>query len=183
MDPDLGSSLCFQANLSLHCTRRQILDSSKLKRFADDNFKFDENGRKLSKRVENTVGQREIARYEQFLLFPVFSKGMFPRGVKRCHCVEMGKPFTKQASVFRCLQYKSFENTVGKGEIARNELFLLFPQCFLPVCKTFCHFNEFEIVVCKLFEFGRVQKFDVLVKTQTIGQWNSIGQPRDTKNF
>ena len=34
-------------------TRRQILDSSKLKEFADDNFKFDENGRKLSKRVEN----------------------------------------------------------------------------------------------------------------------------------
>ena len=29
--------------------------------------------------------------------------------------------------VFMCLQYKSFENTVGKGEIARNEQFLLFP--------------------------------------------------------
>ena len=26
-----------------------------------------------------------------------------------------------------------FENTVGKGEIARYEQFLLFPQCFLPV--------------------------------------------------
>ena len=31
------------------------------------------------------------------------------------------------------LQYKSFENTVGKGEIARNELFLLFLQYFIPV--------------------------------------------------
>ena len=29
-------------------TRRQILDSSKLQEFADDHFKFDENGRKLS---------------------------------------------------------------------------------------------------------------------------------------
>ena len=29
-------------------TTQQILDSSKLKEFADDNFKFDENGRKLS---------------------------------------------------------------------------------------------------------------------------------------
>ena len=28
---------------------------------------------------------------------------------------------------------KPFENTVGKREIARNEQFLLFPQCFLPV--------------------------------------------------
>ena len=33
-------------------------------------FKFDENDRKLSKREENTVGKGEIARYEQFLLFP-----------------------------------------------------------------------------------------------------------------
>ena len=36
---------------------------------------------------------------------------------------------------FTCLQHKSFENTVGKGEIARNEQFLLFPQCFLPFKK------------------------------------------------
>ena len=50
--------------------KRQILDSSKLKEFADDNFKLDGNGRKFSKRVENTVGKGEIARYEQFLLFP-----------------------------------------------------------------------------------------------------------------
>ena len=50
--------------------KRQILESSKLKEFADDNFKFNENGRKFSKWVENTVGKGEIARYEQFLLFP-----------------------------------------------------------------------------------------------------------------
>ena len=37
---------------------------------ADDNFKFDENGRKFSKQVENTVGKGETARNEQFLLFP-----------------------------------------------------------------------------------------------------------------
>ena len=41
-----------------------------------------------------------------------------------------------------CLQYKAFENTVGKGEIARNEQFLLFLQCFLPVWRTFCHFHQ-----------------------------------------
>ena len=33
----------------------------------------------------------------------------------------MGLPFPKQALVFMCLQYKSFENTVGKWEIAHNE--------------------------------------------------------------
>ena len=50
--------------------KRQILDSSKLTEFADDNFKFNENGKKFSKWVENNVGKGEIARYEQFLLFP-----------------------------------------------------------------------------------------------------------------
>ena len=51
--------------------------------FADDNFKYDENGKKLSKRVENTVEKGKIAHYEQFLLFPqyMFSKGLFPRGL------------------------------------------------------------------------------------------------------
>ena len=59
-------------------TRQQILDSSKLKEFADDNLKFDENGRKISKGVENTVGKGEIAHYEQFLLFPqCFQKACF----------------------------------------------------------------------------------------------------------
>ena len=63
---------------SIPITRRQILDSSKLKEFADDNFKFDENGKKLSKQVKNTVGKGEIARYEQFLLFPqCFQKASF----------------------------------------------------------------------------------------------------------
>ena len=72
-------------------TRRQILDSSELKEFANDNFKFDENGRKLSKWVENTVGKGEIAHLQAISPFPTaFSKGLFPRGVKRRHCVGMG---------------------------------------------------------------------------------------------
>ena len=41
-----------------------------MKEFADDNFKFDENGRKFFKQVENTVVKREIALYKQFLLYP-----------------------------------------------------------------------------------------------------------------
>ena len=56
--------------LLLPFPKRQILESSKLKEFADDNFKVDENGRGFSKWIENTVGKGEIARYEQFLLFP-----------------------------------------------------------------------------------------------------------------
>ena len=52
-----------------------------MKEFADDNFKFDEG--KLSKQVENSVGKGEIARYEQFLLFPqCFQKACFPEASK-----------------------------------------------------------------------------------------------------
>ena len=47
-----------------------MLDSSELKDFADDNFEFDENVRKLSEWVENNEGKGEIACNEQFLLFP-----------------------------------------------------------------------------------------------------------------
>ena len=40
---------------------------------------IEENGRKLFKPVENTKGKGEIARYEQFLLFPqCFQKACFP---------------------------------------------------------------------------------------------------------
>ena len=45
----------------------------------DDNFEFDENTRKFSKWVENTVSKGEIAHFEQFLLFPqCFQKACFP---------------------------------------------------------------------------------------------------------
>ena len=54
-----------------HFSSDKILDSSKQKEFADDNFKYDQIGRKFSKPVENTVGKGKIARYEQFLLFPL----------------------------------------------------------------------------------------------------------------
>ena len=64
------SFLAPNLKITLPLLKRQILDSSKLREFADDNFKLDENGRQFSKRVENTAGKGEIARYEQFLLFP-----------------------------------------------------------------------------------------------------------------
>ena len=70
------------------------LNSSKLREFADDNFKFDKNGRKLSKQVENTVGRREIARYEQFLFFPqCFQKACFSGASKESLCVNGSKGF------------------------------------------------------------------------------------------
>ena len=43
---------------------------SKLKEFADDNLKIDENGEKFYKTVENNVGTGGIARYKQIVLIP-----------------------------------------------------------------------------------------------------------------
>ena len=41
--------LSFLIDIELCALKRQILDSSKLKEFADDNFKIDKDGRKFSK--------------------------------------------------------------------------------------------------------------------------------------
>ena len=65
------------------CPKQQILDPSKLKESADDNFEFDENGRELLESVENTVGKGEIGRYE-------FSKGLYGRHLKSRACLGKG---------------------------------------------------------------------------------------------
>ena len=41
-----------------------------------------------------------------------------------------------------CLEYNSFENTIGKGEIVCIEQFLPSPQCFLPIWRIFYYFNQ-----------------------------------------
>ena len=91
-----------------------ILDSSELKLIADYIFKFDENGRKFSKWVENTVGKGEISRHKQFLLFPVFSKDFYYRHVKTRVCFEKG---FKQKFFLEWV-----ENMVGKGENAGSHV-------------------------------------------------------------
>ena len=69
----------------------QILHFTKLKEFAEDNFEFDENGKKFFKRVEDTVGKGKIDCYEQLFLFPQYflkrlvlqirkNKGLFGKG-------------------------------------------------------------------------------------------------------
>ena len=56
--------------------------TSKLRKFADDNFKFDENGRKFSKWVEN-CGKRRNCSLRATSPFPaVFSKSLYCRHVK-----------------------------------------------------------------------------------------------------
>ena len=53
-------------------------------------------------------------------------------------------------------QQTAFENIVGKGEIARNEQFLLFPRCFLLnqiIVSPFVHI--FDIISLFAAEFEK----------------------------
>ena len=102
-----------------------------MKQSADDNFEFDENIRKFFKWVENTVGKGEIARYEQFFLFPqCFQKACFPGASKDVIVWEWVKEFQDTD----CL-----ENIVENGEIAHFEQFHLFPHyVFLRFFSSVC---------------------------------------------
>ena len=87
-------------------TRRQILDSPKLKEFADDNFKFDENGSMLSKRVENIVGKGEIAQCFQKACFPGASKGVIVWGWV---ITQYFQPFERKMHHFKIDDCKYFQ--------------------------------------------------------------------------
>ena len=103
----------------------KFLDSSKMNEFAGNNFKLDVTGRRLSKRVENASGKGEIARYQQFLLFPqCFQKACFPgasKGVIVCEWVKI------TISVF-----DRVENIVGKGENAQVTSIFFFSHNVFP---------------------------------------------------
>ena len=60
-------------------------------------------------------------------------------------------PFHKQALVFTCLQYKSFKNTVGKGEIA------FYPFGELPYLSNFTlsPAHSFSLEETKICLFGK----------------------------
>ena len=54
---------------------------------------------------------------------------------KMLNFCQLVNPFLNKPWFFMCRQSKSLENIVGKGEIAQNKQFLLFPQCFVSVWK------------------------------------------------
>ena len=62
---------------------KKFLDSSKPNEFADNNLKLDEMAEYSPKRVENSEGKGEIARYEQFLILP----SLHCRQVKSIACL------------------------------------------------------------------------------------------------
>ena len=120
---------------NLPITRRQILGNSKLKKFADNIFKFDETGRKLSKQLENTVGKGEIARYEQFLLFPQCFQRLVSQGHQKVSLCGNGLTHYHTKPHFDALKICS----CGKRSVTSN---LSFPQnVFYPTWHLFFQFS------------------------------------------
>ena len=64
-----------------------------------------------------------------------------------------------QALIFKCLQYKSFKNTVGKGRIAPNEHFSFSPCVFYPFGELSAILIKSKFVVCKTLSVSEESKF------------------------
>ena len=72
-------------------------------------------------------------------------------------------------------QQTAFENIVGKGEIARNEQFLLFPQCFLlnqVIVSPFVH-NSDIVSLIAAEPFPKRQMLDFQTERVSRGQFQS----------
>ena len=67
--------------------------------------------------------------------------------------------FPKQALVFTCLQYKSFD-------IAPKEQFLLYPQYFLPIWRTFYHFHQIQNCRLQILTLWKSLKFIVWARVK-----------------
>ena len=99
-------------------------------------------------------GKRENADYQHFPHF-FHMKSIFLMVVKSRYCAAKSLYYS---SVFEGVCVIPFPNkpwflrilstyllkTLRKGEIARNEQFLLFSQCFLPFWRTFHHFHQIQ---------------------------------------
>ena len=107
------------------------------------------------------MGKGEIASYEQFLLFPqCFQKACFPgssKGVIVWEWVNLLVANPLKLTLYSIIlilthqQQTVLENIEGKGEIARNEQFLLFPQCFLLnqiIVSPFVHIFDIISFIC-----------------------------------
>ena len=90
--------------------------------------------------MENTVGKGEIARYEQFLLFPQCFQVLYCRHVKtralqnihkRYQNMKLTKLSTAKSWLLIILRKIAFENIVGIGGNASNHYFLLFSHIVL----------------------------------------------------
>ena len=108
----------------------KILDWSKLKGFADENFNFYENGRKVSKRVENTVGKEKLLVMSNFSFSHSGFKRLVSQGRQKVSLCGNGLNLAEMIEQV----FKTGEKNVGKGENAGHQHFFpfstMFPKAF-----------------------------------------------------
>ena len=112
------------------------------------------------------MGKGEIARYEQFLLFPqcvqrtctadTWKPGLLWVRVNSLWMTELTifatfKPFPNKPWFLHVCSTSLLKTAWVKKKLL-NKQFLFFPQCFLPVWKLFCHFHQ--IWNCRLQTFS-----------------------------
>ena len=91
--------------------------------------------------------EQEVTGSARLIFFPRIDDSHCDRihsSLTTIHCFDIGcEGAASGLEEILCgiLVNQSFENNVGKGENARNEQFLLFPQCFLPIRRTFYGFH------------------------------------------
>ena len=113
-------------------------------------------------KVENIAWKGENAVYHD-----VFKRLLFQSHLK---------PIPTQWHLLKPLGNKPFENTVGKGEIACKKQFLLFPQCFLPIWITFCHFRQIWSYRLQTFLVWKSLKFVVYWWVKVRIMWKRMNE-------
>ena len=101
-------------------------------------------------------------------------------------------PFPRQALVFTCLQYKSYENTAEKGEIARNTKAVFLLVCNVSLLKTWLRATSpFPTVLSFLLENFppcasnlKLSSANFLISEESkINFWRKINHLLDKKRF
>ena len=103
--------------------KRHILDASKLKEFADDDFKFDENGR-VFQMVRKHCGKRKNCLFQAISPFPtVFLRRLDWKIVKFVVWERVKSMFSFSHSVFKRLVLQTLKNQglFGKGLTSNSD--------------------------------------------------------------
>ena len=132
----------------------KILDWSELKAFADNKINAIEKLKFALGWVENIVGKGKKMLVSSIFSFSqnVFKRQdfyhkfsfLYPflQDIINLNQLQVLLTLFQTSPGFMCLQYNSFKDTVGKGEITCYKQFLLFPQCFLPIWRRLCQFHN-----------------------------------------
>ena len=90
------------------------------------------------------MGKREIARYKQFLLFPLcFQTACFQGASKGVVVWEWVNPFPNKPQFLRvCIRSVLKKKLQKKERLLLKSNFSFSLSVFLPVGKTFCHFHQ-----------------------------------------